>query len=64
MNMSKSKSVSGNNSFKPNNWNYEDYKKLEELFAWATFYRVNKQDKKYAQAQEQINEMRLKLGFN
>ena len=57
--LNESKSSSNGNS-----WNYLDYKRLEELFAWATFYRVNKQDKKYAQAQEQIEKMRLKLGFN
>ena len=46
-----------------NDWNYVDYKRLEELFSWAYFYKVNRLDKQYAHCQLQIEEQRKKLKF-
>lgn len=50
-------------SFNTKDWDYGAYKELEKLFAWAYFYRVNKHDKKYAQTQIEIENLRKTL-FN
>lgn len=44
-----------------NNWSYIKYKKLEELWAWATFYNVNRHEKKLTQIQIHIEELRKEL---
>lgn len=46
-----------------NDWNYVDYKHLENLFSWAYFYKINRLDKKYDHCQIEIEEMRKKLKF-
>ena len=46
-----------------NEFSYAGFKKLEELFAWAEFYKVNKQTNKFEGIQKEIMEQRKKL-FN
>lgn len=46
-----------------NNWSYIRYKRLEELFAWAYFYNVNKHPGKLEKVQIEIEELRKEL-FN
>lgn len=44
-----------------NNWSYIKYKKLEELWSWASFYTINKRDKDLNKIQLEIEELRKEL---
>jgi hypothetical protein len=44
-------------------WSYNGYKKLEELFSWATFYEIYRNKEASKKIQIEIEKQRIILGF-